>query len=395
MSHSTVGPFRYLSRSLLHVLCVASLAWPLHTPAQTLQQKGSGLRAPVTSSSTRTSDTSAAKAAIKLPLLPPDFAGEPREGSISIHPAANDVDAAHAAVLTEDGFVEADTALYAGAGTASWSVQVLRFGDATGALSAFTFFRDPSMQAAAVGDNGAANAGLYLVRTRASVVMVRPAAGTSGDARSLVPFVTSLVQSLPAVHGPEAVAPALPGLLPVAGLQSQTMHYAIGPASYNGPLPVGAMDFGRDAEVATARYHLPSGADAALTLWMLPTPQIAGAGLRTVLALPDASLHRATRRIGPLVGVVSGASVTPAEAEQLLAGIHYVSDITINQPQGYISEVAKTAKLLLGIAYFTALLGLAALTIAVFLGFGRLFYRRLRGKPDSSLNDDTFIRLKI
>ena len=328
------------------------------------------------------------------PLLPPAFAGEPHEGDIVIEPTPADADPAHAAVLKEDGLVEASTARYSGMGAASWTVEVLRFGDATGAFAAFTFFRDPMMHPEALGDKAAADPALYLVQKKTALVMVRKT-GTAGDAAQLQSEMEALVQGLPYVGGPEGVLPSLPGLLPAGGLQKQTVHYAIGPAGYNGPIPVSAIDFSRDAEVATAAYRLRSGATGTLTLVMLPTPQIAGTSLRTVAGLPDASLHVATRRSGPLVGVVSGQGVSQADAQRLLNEIHYVADLTLDQPQGYTSEVAKAAKLLLGIGYLTVFLAIAAVVIAVFLGAGRVFVRRMRGKPDSSLNDDDFITLKL
>jgi hypothetical protein len=69
--------------------------------------------------------------------------------------------------------------------------------------------------------------------------------------------------------------------------------------------------------------------------------------------------------------------------------------VTINHPEGYISEVSKAAKLLLGIAYMTGILAVAAVLLALFLGGGRLAFRRMRGLPDSSMNDDDFISLKL
>ncbi len=336
---------------------------------------------------------------IATPLLPSSFAGQPREGDIVTMSTPAQVDAAHAGVLKEDGFVTAAAARYQGIGLTSWTVQVIRFGDLTGALSAFTAYRDPAMQAPAVGDNAAANPALFLVRNGTTLTVVRAPELGGGDgkqdARQLLSSVKALIAGLPPIGGPAAIPPVLPGLLPAEGLEKQTMRYAIGPQGYSGPLPVAAIDFKRDGEAAVAQYRLRGGGTAILTLIMLPTPQIAGAALRTTTALPDATLHVAARRSGPLVGVVSGAGVSQQDAEGLLSKVHYVSDLTLNQPQGYISEVAKTAKLLLGIAYLIAILGIAAFTIAIFLGGGRLLLRRLRGKPDSVMNDDDFISLKL
>ncbi len=365
--------------------------------AAQVPQQGIEAPVPVThASAMQSASTAPMKPQIAKALLPPDFAGEPREGDIVIEPSPAGADAAHAAVLKEDGFIQSDTAKYVGAGGAGWTVQVMRFGDATGAFSAFTFYRDPAMRTQKIGDEAASSGTSFIVRAGAMLVRVVPANNLSRqDANGLLAGMQALVLSLPRVGGPDAMAPVLPGLLPAPGLARQTIHYAIGPAGYNGPLPARVIDFSRDAEAVTAQYRLIHGGTAALTLLMLPTPQIAGAQLRAVGALPDAALHVATHRTGPLVEVVSGNGVSQKDAQTLLSEVRYVSDVTIDQPQGYTSEVAKAAKLLLNIAILTGMLAIAAVSIALFLGFGRVWIRRLRGKPASSVLDDEFIRLKI
>lgn len=333
-----------------------------------------------------------------LHLLPAAFASLPRQGDIVNVSSPVDLDAAHAGVLKEAGFVGASVAHYTGNGPAAWTVQVLRFGDATGAYSAFTFYREPQMQAEPVGDNAAASPGLFLVRTSASLVMVRPSSTAIHplpDATRLLLPVRNLVQSLPRRRGPDDIAPTLPGLLPSAGLERQTLHYAIGPAAYNGPIPASSIEFNSDAEAVTAAYRLPSGRSAIMTLIMLPTPEIAAAQQHAILALPEAGLHAATRRIGPLLAVVGGAGVSVVEAKALLSQVRYATEVTVDQPQGYISEVAKAAQLLLGIGLLTMFLFLTAVTIAAALGGGRVLIRRLQGKPASSLHDDQFITLKL
>ena len=59
------------------------------------------------------------------------------------------------------------------------------------------------------------------------------------------------------------------------------------------------------------------------------------------------------------------------------------------------SEVAKTAKLLMGIASLTIILGLAAVLLGFFLGGGRAMYRVMRGKPASSAMEEEFIALDL
>jgi len=100
------------------------------------------------------------------------------------------------------------------------------------------------------------------------------------------------------------------------------------------------------------------------------------------------------RRSGPLVAVTSG-SFSADEASKLLHSINYTADITWNHPEGYVSEVSKTARLLVGIAYLIGILGSTAIILGLFFGGGRAVIRRLRGKPVSTLNDEDFISLKL
>ena len=311
-----------------------------------------------------------------------------------MEPTPSGADAPHAAVLKEADLLQAETARYIGGATSTYIVELFHFQDATGAFSAFTFYRDPAMRPESVGDNAAAGPGVFLAQKGTALLRVT-ATGQATDSQQVQTAAAALVQALPVANGPEAVLPTLPSLLPPDGLQKQTVHYAIGPAAYSGPLPAGAIDFSRDGEAATANYRLHGGEPGTLTLLIFPTPQIAGAVLRTITALPDASLHVATLRSGPLVGVVSGPNLPQADANRLLNQIHYVADITLNQPQGYISEVAKAAKLLSGIGYIVIFLAIAAVVVAVFFGAGRVVIRRLQGKPASSVTDDEYITLKL
>ena len=394
------------SRKASLTLLLAAASVPALTAPALAAQQGQGFEAATPTMKARAPQgaSPSLKPQLNRPLLPPAFAGEPRVGDIVSIADPNVADAAHAAVLKEDGLQQSSIAHYGGTGAVGWTVQALRFGDATGAYSAWTFYRDPTMEPAAVGENAAASASLFLMRSRATLVLARAAGlgvaaagqpSADQDARKLKFAMLGLLEGLPALEGPDAVAPSLPGLLPDEGLQANSIHYAVGPASYNGPLPVSSIDFGRSAEVATARYRFRSGSFGVLTLEMLPTPQIAGAALRGVQALPDGTLHAGTLRTGPLVAIVSGAGVSAADAQRLLNQIHYVADLTMDQPQGYTSEVAKAAKLLLGIAYLTGILAAAALLLALFLGGGRVLLRRLQGKPDSSLHDEEFISLHL
>ena len=88
-------------------------------------------------------------------------------------------------------------------------------------------------------------------------------------------------------------------------------------------------------------------------------------------------------------------AISADAAHKLLSAVNYTADVTWNHPQGYVSEVSKTAKLLVGIISLTAILGGTALLLGIFFGGGRALYRRLRGKPVSTLADAEFISLHL
>jgi hypothetical protein len=336
---------------------------------------------------------------LQKPLLPPAFAGEPREGDIVVDPAPSTADAAHAAVLKEDGMVEASRGHYGSGASSGWTVQAIRFGDVTGAYSAFTFYRTPQMQPERVGEDAASGQGIFVVRSGATLVIARSDTHPPPNAASLLTTMRALVNELPRIYGPESISPIVPRLLPRSGLDARTIRYALGPAAYSGPLPVGILGFQADAEVASAQYRLHDGKQATLTLSMLPTPQLARELIRDVGAMPDATMHLASHQFGSLVGVVTGVGVSPADAAALLAQVHYAPQLTMAVPVAAgtsgPNQVALAASLLVSIAEFTILMAIAAVTLAAFFGFGRVYFRRLRGKPDSSLYDEEFITLKL
>lgn len=320
------------------------------------------------------------------PLLPHAFDGWTQSAAA---PASN-TNSADAAVLHEYGLQQSAAANYA-SGTNRLAVHAWRFGDATGAYGAFTYYRQPTMHEENIGRGGAGAADHYIFWTGATVVdatFSRAAAGESS-------IINALAAEIPQPPGPEGIPPSLPHYLPAAGLDTASVRYAIGPAAYaakGGVLPANTVDFDRDAEAVTANYGA-QGAQATLTLVMYPTPQIAGAHLQAIDALAKSS-GMTTRRIGPLVAVVSG-NAPPATAHRLLDQIHFNDYVTINHPEGYVPEAVKVSRLLLGIATLTGILVTAALLLGLFLGGGRAAIRMLRGKPVSSVSEEEFISLHL
>jgi hypothetical protein len=84
----------------------------------------------------------------------------------------------------------------------------------------------------------------------------------------------------------------------------------------------------------------------------------------------------------------------PEESHKLLATVHFAVELT-SIPQPTESEIAKTSKLLLGIAALVIVGGSAALLLGFFLGGGRALYRIARGRPASSVYEAEFIRIDL
>lgn len=328
----------------------------------------------------------AAPAPQSAPLLPQSFADWTQSGAITAQPDAGD-----AALLHEYGLAQYSAAGYE-AGSRHIAVRAMRFADATGAYGAFTLYRQPGMHPVAkLGREGAAAGPHYVFWSGTTVVDATFAASSGQDE----PALSALAAQLPAAVGTQSIPPSLPHYLPAAQLDPTSVRYVIGPVAYakaGGTLPSDAVDFSQDTEVLLARYG-PSGAQETLTLLLYPTPQIAAAHLKTIAALaPSSSLL--AKRSGPLVAL-AGGSYSAARAQQLLGAVHFNDYVTINHPEGYVSEGAKLYQLLMGITVLVVVLVCAALLLGLFLGGGRALMRKLQGKPVSTLSEEEFISLHL
>jgi hypothetical protein len=341
------------------------------------------------------------------PLLPTDFAGWSLSGPVQDSTAPEAADAANAAVLKEYGFQQFTTAHYTN-GDNKLNVRAIRFQDASGAYGAFTFFRRPGSLAEQIGRSAAWDGSHVLFWNGATLVdatldKVTPMTGSE---------LRELAKALPQPPGSANVAPPLPGYLPRQDLDPNLTHYSLGPEAYargGGVLPAALVDFALSAEAVTSNYSSRDG-DGQITLLIYPTPQMAAARLRDIDAFLKAGNTRSTwpqalaesrpdslltRRSGPIIAVTSG-SLPPATAHKLINQVNYQADVVWNNPQGYISDGSKVARLILGIFALTGLLGGAAILLGLFLGGGRALYRVLRGKPASAFQEETeFIRLNL
>jgi hypothetical protein len=355
-----------------------------------------------------TAKTTAPPAANLPPVaqLPEAFAGWAADGPVKIVTAAAQADPANAAALTEYSLTGAALATYKREGE-TLTVRALRFHDTSGAYGAYSFYRHDGWPKEQIGTGATSDHNRVLFWQGNTVVdatfsHIGPMSGSE---------LRELASELPVLQGTKALIPPILANLPQTSLDGQTTHYAVGPAGYTGAggvLPAELVGFDMGAETATASYKLRSG-PATLTIVDYPTPQMAAAqeakirayikaGKQAQPAWPKplqdsdaASLE--VRRSGPLVALVSGDAI-PEESHKLLALVHYEADLT-SIPQPTESEVAKTGKLLMGIAALVIIGSSAAILLGFFLGGGRALYRIARGKPASSIYDEEFTSLNL
>jgi hypothetical protein len=350
-----------------------------------------------------------AKAAFSpnAPLLPDSFAGWIATDPPKTLADPAQADATNGAALKEYDFSDAMTAGYK-RGSESLSLRALRFHDASGAYGAYSLYRQNGWPKAEIGTGATSDHNRVLFWIGNVVVDANFShAGPMSPAE-----LRELARHLPVPGGNRALPPPILADLPKDSLDERTTHYAMGPAGYagaGGVLPAELVGFDRGAEAVTANYSLRSNA-ATLTIIDYPTPQMAAAQENAIRAylkagnqaqpawpkpLQDsdaASLE--VRRSGPLVALVSGDAI-PDESHKLLELVHYDADIIALPPPAGESDVAKTAKLLMGIVALVIIGASAAILLGFFLGGGRALYRIAHGKPVSSVYDEEFIHLDL
>lgn len=343
--------------------------------------------------------------------LPETFAGWHRTAApvISTDPTA--ADEKNAPVLKEYGFDRLATANYT-VGDNKLSIRELRFGDATGAYGAFTFYRVPGTSPEDIGREGDANGTHVIFWTGSTFVDAVFDHLTVTSASAL----RELAGDIPGASGARNVPPSLPGYLPVKDREITYTRYAIGPESYarsGGVLPPSLVDFQRGAEALTGTFNEHNGIGQ-LTLIEYPTPQIAMDRERAIASflkagppkegsgqaawptpLNDSNTQALlVRRSGPLLAVTSGA-LDDKDARQLLDQLHYEASVSWSKPQGYASEPNRAARLLVGVITLAMILGGIAILLGIFFGGGRAFVRKLQGKPASTMHEAEFIKLDL
>jgi hypothetical protein len=272
-------------------------------------------------------------------------------------------------------------------------VEAIQFGDRTGAYSAFTLAEQPGMRVGSELGTYDADAvgGRAVLFMRGKSVVLASFAGegaghgagsvTAQDVASLEP----LAAAMPKVFGGSGAVPILPTLPPVQGLVDGSLRYALGPVSYaaeGGVLPAASLNWKMEPEAVTAQYDDERGRET-LTLLLYPTPTIAQNAAKTIQGeVPQLKNGSARlRQDGALVLLATGSFAGDA-AQQMITKIH-LSRMTFNQDAHPPFKVvaAQTFTLLENIAVLSGVLGAGAVLLGLFLGFGRAWYRVLRGKP--------------
>lgn len=343
---------------------------------------------------------------VPRPMLPDSFAGWQAAQAPKTVNDPEQADKENVAALKEFGFDSGTLATYKKDGE-TLTVRALRFGDLSGAYGAYSYYRGSGWPKEDIGSGAASDHNRVLfwrgdVMVDANFSHISPMSGSE---------LRELAGAMPVPVGNKALAPPVLATLPREALDGQTTHYALGPASYagsGGVLPADLVGFDRGAETVTAGYSLRSG-PAVLTLIDYPTPQMAavqetkirdyikaGSQAKPPFPKPLADSDQASlevRRSGPIVAVLSGDAI-PDESHKLLASVHYESNL-VSIPQPGESEVAKTGRLLLGIASLVVIGAGTAIFLGFSVGGGRALYRVARGKPASSVFDTEFIHLDL
>jgi hypothetical protein len=312
-------------------------------------------------------------------LLPAEFSGWHKSLPSRVSTEAAAAEPARAAVLREFGFTDFEDASYT-RGDRKIQVRAARFGDATGAFGAFTFYQQPQMQAESIGDQALSSGARVLFYRGHVLVEVKLDQVTAMSAADL----RQLSEALPQPPRYATRGPSLPQYLPAEAREPNSSRYVVGPAglaAVGAPLPAEVLDFSRNPEIAIATYRTGQSS-ATLMVIAYPTPQIAAERLRAVAAYrpppapgaPETGLAFMAKRTGPLVAVVAG-EVSPGEAKVLLSQVNYDADVTWNERTN--SPRDNIGNLIIGVFELIGALLLFALVIGISFGGVRILAKRL------------------
>jgi len=323
-------------------------------------------------------------------ILPKEFGGWQISGPSRTSNDPAIADPVNAAVLKEYGFTNFESATYTRDDSRELTLKAARFGDASGAYGAYTYYKTPAMLIEKIGD-GAASMNERVLFYRGNIlvdaVFQKLSAMSAAELRELA-------QGLPLPPGNTRNLPGLPAYLPPQSYVKNTAKYVVGPAALqnlDAPIPVELVDFNAGAEVVVGNYN-SSGGEATLMLISYPTPQIAGDHLRRIEAARISSSQPASgtapanafpvlqtpmfdKRTGPIV-VVAAGPLSQAEAKSLLASVNYDANVTWNE-NTYFTKRDNLANLLVNVIILCFIIIGFALVAGVAFGGIRILAKRL------------------
>lgn len=296
-------------------------------------------------------------------------------------------DPVNAAVLKEYGFTSFESATYTRDDGRKLTLKAARFGDASGAYGAYTYYKTPAMLIEKIGDGAASlNERVLFYRGNILVDAVFQKLSVMSAAE-----LRELAEGLPLPSGNTRNLPGLPAYLPTQSYVKNTAKYVVGPAALqhvDAPLPSELVDFNAGAEVVIGTYK-SSGGEATLMLISYPTPQIAADHLRRIEAARQPSAQSTggasvnsvlqvpifDKRTGPIVVVASGP-LSQSEARSLLASVNYDANVTWNE-NTYFTKRDNLANLLVNVIILCFIIIGFALIAGVAFGGVRILAKRL------------------
>ncbi|MFZ0771859.1 MAG: DUF6599 family protein [Candidatus Sulfotelmatobacter sp.] len=338
------------------------------------------------------------------PILPQQFAGWQIQDQAEASKDAALADPTNAALLKEYGFTDFASATYKSDDGRTLKIRAARFGDASGAFGAYTFYLQPEMAREEIGDQGSSlnqrvlfYHGHILVDAVFSQMSVMSAAG-----------LRELAGALPRPSGNAGSLPPILAYMPHHGYRANTEKYAEGPlglGAITSPLPADLVDFGANPEVVLGQYSTASG-EATLMLIEYPTPALAAEHLRRIDAAHHAAQPQAgveavenigpffDKRTGPIVAIAAGP-LSQSDAQTLLGAVNYEASVTWNE-NTYFDKKNNIANLLVNIILLCIIVGAISLTAGVAFGGARVLLRRYFPGPVFGREDQPdFISLDL
>jgi hypothetical protein len=185
--------------------------------------------------------------------------------------------------------------------------------------------------------------------------------------------------------------PPVSNHLPPRNLVSGTDKYILDPQNVDHAFRIDAttLGFDDDVEVATAAYRV-DGRSARVMLMLYPTQQIAKKyAEQLVAAKPE--LAAVSKRVGPLIAIVSGAADVSV-VHSILDDVNYETKVTWNQRRSTlgIAEIILTVFTFIGIGLlFTVVAGISFGGVRIFVK--SRYPNRLFDRPE----DVEIIQLKL